>query len=221
MADEIEKAKIHVVGKGQVSVAPDMAVVTMGVTREAKTAREALSANTEAMAAVLSSMQKAGIAERDLQTSNFSIQPRYDYKKRSSSGQQEQPIILGYIVRNTLTVRIRDLEAVGDVLDASVSLGVNDGGNLQFTNDDPTDAINQARTKAMKDAIAKAKTLTDAAEVKLGNILEITEGNAGGGPVPIARARTMEMSAASAPVPVAAGENTYTISVNVTFELDQ
>ncbi len=212
--------RILVTGVGEVSVEPDLAIVSLGVTQEGKTARQALDANTKAMSDILAAMKAAGIEDRDLQTSNFSIQPQYNYPKSNSSG-DNRPRIDGYVVRNSLTVRIRDLASVGDVLDASVSLGVNDGGNLIFGNDDPERAINEARTKAMQDAIQKATTLVDAAEVALGDILEISEHSRRQDPIPVAQARMMEMAADSAPVPVAAGENTYRVTVNVTFGIQQ
>lgn len=222
MAEEARVAKISVSGEGEINIAPDMAIVSMGVTREAKTAREALTANTEAMAKVLDAMKAAGIEDRDLQTSNFSIQPQYFYPKPSDDGTQAAPVITGYIVSNNLSVRIRDLAAVGDILDASVTLGVNNGGNLIFTNDNPDAAITEARTKAMKNAIDKAKTLSGAAEVELGKIVEISEQSYGQPqPIPMMRAAKMEMAMDSAAVPIAAGENTYRVSVNVTFEIDQ
>lgn len=220
MAQDNQTPRILVTGTGTVSIEPDMAIVSLGVTKQEKTARAALDANTKAMADILLAMKAAGIEERDLQTSNFSIQPQYFYPK-SSSGDDRRPRIDGYIVRNSLTVRIRDLSAIGDVLDASVSLGVNDGGNLVFTNDDPASAISEARAKAMKDAIKKAGTLTQAAGVELGDIIEISEQSRRNDPRPMAQARMMEMAADSAPVPIAAGENTYEVSVNVTFGIEQ
>lgn len=219
MAEAAQTPTISVTGKGTANVAPDMAIISMGVTKEAETAREALNANTEAMKKVLEEMQNAGIEARDLQTSDFSIQPQYVYPNNDNG--EQKPRISGYIVRNSLTVRVRDLEKVGDVLDASVSLGVNDGGNLVFTNDKPDEVINQARTNAVKDAMAKAKTLADAAGVTLGAIKTISEQAHNDIPRPMAKMRTMEMAVGSAPVPIAAGENSYDVNVHVTFEIMQ
>ncbi|WP_018689359.1 SIMPL domain-containing protein [Ahrensia kielensis] len=219
MADESQKPTISVTGNGTANVAPDMAIISMGVTKEAETAREALNANTEAMKKVLEEMQSAGIEARDLQTSDFSIQPQYVYPNNSND--EQKPRITGYVVRNSLSVRVRDLEKVGDVLDASVSLGVNDGGNLVFTNDNPDEVIKQARSNAVKDAIAKAKTLAEAAGVELGAIKTISEQAQNDAPRPMAKMRSMEMVASSAPVPIAAGENSYDVTVNITFEIAQ
>ncbi len=214
---EAPTPQISVTGEGDKAIAPDMAVLNLSVVSEEKTARAALDDNNSAMASVLQALKEQDIAERDLQTSGFSIQPQYVYPKNSS--RDERPRIVGYRVSNSLTARIRDLARLGEIIDLSVSLGVNQGGNITFTNDDPSAAITEARKAAVTNAIAKARTLTEAANVGLGKILMMTEQTSTPGPVPVARAE-MAMRAADA-VPVAAGENAYRVRVNVTFELDQ
>ena len=212
--------QISVSATGNAEIAPDMAVINLTVLREAETARAALDANTAAMTEVLAAMRDEGIEERDLQTANFHIQPRYIYP-RSDNGTRQEPRIVGYIVSNGLTVRVRDLDRLGAILDMSVTLGVNQGGGITFTNDDPSAALTEARTNAMQEAIAKAETLTAAAGIGLGRILSISEQSSQPRPIAMARAETALVADAAAPVPVAAGENTYRVSVNVTFELEQ
>jgi len=213
--------RIVVSGEGTAEIAPDMAVVTLSVVREAETAREALDANSAAMADVLAAMQAEGIEDRDLQTSNFAIEPKVVYPKNYSDSDREPPRIVGYTVHNSLTVRIRDLDNLGAILDKSVTLGVNQGGRIAFTNDDPSQAIEEARVKAMQEAIAKAKTLTGTAGVGLGKVLEISENAYRPQPAPLARAKLEMVAADSASVPIATGENSYSVSVNVTFALEQ
>jgi len=196
-----------------------MAVLSLTVTREAETARAALDANSSAMKEVLAAMKAEGIEARDLQTSGFSIQPRYIYPS-PKSGQREPPQIVGYTVRNSLTVRVRNIDDVGAILDKSVTLGVNEGGNITFTNADPSAAITQARTRAVKDAIAKANTLAEAAGVETGNLLEISEQSFNPRPVQMARMEMARGASADA-VPVATGENTYKVTVNVSFAIEQ
>ena len=211
--------RIVVTGQGSVDIAPDMAILTLTVTRQAETARAALDANSAAMTEVHKAMQATGIENRDLQTSGFSIQPNYIYPAPQGSGEREPPRIVGYTVRNSLTVRVRDIDAVGSILDKSVSLGVNEGGNISFINADPDAAISEARTRAVRDAIARADTLAAAAGVKRGALLEISEQSYNPRPVPM-----MEMAmgrAADAAPPVAVGENTYQVSVNVTYAIEQ
>lgn len=211
---------ISVSGEGEASVAPDMAIVSLMVTREGETAREALSANNRAMEEVLAAMRKRGIEDRDLQTSNFSIQPRYTQPPRAASGERPAPKIDGYTVRNGLTVRVRKLADLGEILDQSVSLGVNEGGGVQFTNADPSKAIEQARIAAVRDAMARAQTLAGAAGVKTGRILSLSEQSYMPRPAPMMRAASFAEAAADS-VPMAAGENSYRVNVQLSVAVEQ
>lgn len=220
-ASEADPApRIMVTGEGTADVAPDMAVLTLSVMREAKTARAALTANSEAMSKVQSAMTSLGIADRDLQTSHFSIDPRYTYPPRQGAGAGEAPKLVGYKVRNGLTVRVRDVSRVGEVLDTAVTLGVNEGGSILFTNDDPSGAISQARVAAMKQALEKAQTLAGAAGVKVGKVLEISEQSYTPRPMSMMRSSMAADSLANA-APIAAGENTYKVTVNVSLAINQ
>jgi uncharacterized protein len=220
--NEPEVNKITVSGEGKASVAPDMALLSLSVVRQRKTAREALNENSKAMNDVLSAMKEFGINEKDLQTSGFSIQPNYVYPN-ADEDENFPPKIVSYTVANTLGVRVRDLTRVGDVLDKSVTLGVNEGGNVTFIKDDATPTIEEARKKAVENAIAKAKTLTASAGVGIGKILEISEQSYQASPMPMMRAEMamVKSSADSAPVPIASGENSYNVSVNMQFEIKQ
>ncbi len=220
-ATENTPASVSVMGVGTVSVAPDMAIITAGVVKEAKTAREALDANNAAMRSVLEAMKNEGIAEKDLQTSGFSIQPRYTYPKRKANGEQPAPLITAYVVSNTLTIRVVDLEKTGPILDRVVSLGVNQGGNIQFSNADKTAILKQARTAAVEDAIQKAETLVTAAGKTLGPILSISENNASPRPIAIAQARTLSVQEDAGSVPIATGENSYVVRVQMSWEIEQ
>jgi uncharacterized protein len=212
--------RIMVSGEGEAAAAPDMAVISLTVLREAETARAALDANNKAMAEVLAAMKAAGIADKDLQTAGFSIQPRYVYPDQSKP-EPEQPKIVGYSVVNTLSLRIRDLSKLGEIVDQAVTLGVNQGGDITFVKDDTSGLLEEARKKAMENAIAKAKTLTSAAGVATGRILEISEQSFQPQPIPMARAEMAMAKGAADYVPVAAGENSYRVNVNVTFEIKQ
>lgn len=219
-ADEASP-RIIVSGEGEAAAAPDMALISLSVLRDADTAREALDANNKAMADVLAAMKAFGIEDKDLQTSGFSIQPRYVYPD-PNKGENFEPKITGYTVVNSLGVRVRDLAKVGDVLDQSVTLGVNQGGNITFVKDDATAVMEEARKKAVENAIAKAKTITATAGVGIGRILEMSEQSYQPGPIPMMQADMAMMKSAGAPaVPVAAGENSYRVTVNVTFEIKQ
>jgi uncharacterized protein len=220
-AAEEPAPRIIVSGEGEAAAAPDMALISLTVLREGDTARAALDANNKAMSDVLAAMKAFGIAEKDLQTSGFSIQPRYLYADPNKN-ETFEPKITGYSVFNTLGVRIRDLTKVGEALDQSVTLGVNQGGNITFVKDDASAVMEQARKKAVENAVAKAKTITAAAGVGIGRILEMSEQSYQPGPIPMMQADLAMAKSAGAPmVPVAAGENSYRVTVNVTFEIKQ
>ncbi|EFM58204.1 immunoreactive 28 kDa outer membrane protein [Brucella sp. BO2] len=214
-----QPARIAVTGEGMMTASPDMAILNLSVLRQAKTAREAMTANNEAMTKVLDAMKKAGIEDRDLQTGGINIQPIYLYPDDKNN--LKEPTITGYSVSTSLTVRVRELANVGKILDESVTLGVNQGGDLNLVNDNPSAVINEARKRAVANAIAKAKTLADAAGVGLGRVVEISELSRPPMPMPIARGqfRTMLAAAPDNSVPIAAGENSYNVSVNVVFEI--
>ena len=222
MADEREPVpRILVNGEGSAELAPDMAMLVLTVSREGETAREALDANSAAMAEVLQAMRDEKIEDRDLQTAGFSIQPRYNYPAPKPSGEREPREIIGYTVRNSLSVRVRDIDRVGAIIDKSVTLGVNEGGNITFTNADPAAAIAEARAEAVRDARSKAETLAAAAGVKTGRILEISEHSFAPRPMPMLNAEVAMSRAADEAPPVAAGENSYQVTVQVTYAIEQ
>lgn len=216
LAAEHEPApRIVVTGEGEMAVKPDLAILTLTVMREAPTASEALTADNKAMGDVITALKTAGIADRDLQTANLSIAPRYS---TVTPHKPDEPAkIVAYQVANTLTVRVRDIGKVGGVIDRAVKLGVNEDGAIDFANDDPSAATTEARKRAVADAVKKAHTLAEAAGVKVGKVLQISEQAYAPRPLPM-RAKTF---AAAEAVPVAPGENDYRVTVSMTFELDQ
>lgn len=208
--------RIMVTGEGEASIRPDMAILSLTVMREADTAAEALRQNNEAMTAVTAAMKEASIEARDLQTGSLQISPQYNYPSSSNPGQS--PKVSSYQVMNTLVVRVRNLDALGGLIDRAVELGVNQGAGITFTNDDPSSAITQARRQAVADAIDRAKTLAEASGTQIGNILEISEQAQHARPMPI-EARVFRAQPAGDGVPLEFGENTYRVNVDVTFQL--
>ncbi|MFC3164533.1 SIMPL domain-containing protein [Ciceribacter thiooxidans] len=217
--EKLREATIIVSGEGEAKLAPDLAVLSLSVLREAPTAAEALAANTEAMGKVIAELKAGGIEARDLQTRDFSVTPRY--RDRNDDEQIREPEIIGYAVTNGLTVRVRDLGKLGAIIDQSVRLGVNQGGSIVFTNDKPDAAISEARKAAAAEAIAKAKTLAEAAGVTLGRVVEISENFARPMPQPMFRAAMEKDMIAGAPAPIEAGENSYSVTVNITYAIKQ
>ncbi len=218
-APAAREATITVSGSGDAHATPDMAIITLSVTKQEASARASLDANNAAMGKVLEALKADGIAARDLQTSGFSIQPVYVYPQ-STDGTARPPELSGYQTTNALTIRLRDLARAGAVIDKSVTLGINQGGDIRFTNEDIKPVLKAARENAVKDAMEKAKDLTAAAGVNLGRIIEINESTAPA-PVPLPMMAMAKDSEAGRSVPMAPGENTYSASVTITFALNQ
>jgi uncharacterized protein len=211
--------QIIVTGVGEASAKPDIAVTALTVLRTGETARAALDEANKAMGEVTEAMKALQIESRDLQTSGFSINPQYRYDQKPD-GTQAPPVLVSYEVRNTLSVRIRDVAAVGALLDKAVSLGVNQGGDISFTLSDPAPTRTAARREAVKDATATAKTLAEAAGVTLGAVVTIDANDFGEPPRPMPMER---MALAASPmdksVPVEAGENTMRATVRMVFDI--
>ena len=217
-----EPGQITVSGLGEVTAEPDLAVITTGVVTSAPTAREAVTANTQAMNGVLGRLKEMGIADRDLQTSDFSITPQYQHFRGQNGQPAPPPRIVAYEVRNTLRVRIRELESTGAILDAVVSDGANQVSGIGFSIDDPTALMQKARRRAVSDARDRAEVLADSLGVALGRIVSVSEGQMRP-PVPQPRMARMEMAMAAdaGPVSVEAGEQLLTATVTITWEIEQ
>ena len=211
---------ITIEGHGEVMAAPDMAQINSGVTTQGATAREALDANTAAMAELIAELKAAGIETRDIQTSGFSVNPNYVYTdERDANGYTLPPKINGYQVSNTVTVTVRQLDTLGSILDKSVTIGANTINGVTFAVADPSELYDEARKAAFADARAKAELYATAAGGTLDDILSISEAQGFNNPQPYPMYARADM-AASAPVPVEAGELAFAINVNVQWELE-
>ena len=205
---------IVVTGIGDVKAKPDMAVINSGVLTEAPTARDALAKNNSAMSSVIDALKKAGIAEQDIQTSNFSVSPQYPPYQPN---QTQAPRISGYQVSNQVSVRVKNLAKLGAILDGLVQVGANQINGISFDIDQPKQLQNDARKLAVADARAKAELYAAAAHVSLGRVLQISEANIAVGPQPMAYA--MDKVSAQREVPIAAGQQTLTANVSIVYEI--
>jgi uncharacterized protein YggE len=201
---------ISVTGEATVSVPPDQAQIDGGVTSDAKTAREASEANNAAMGKVLLALKGAGIEEKDYQTSRLSLQPQY----ANSSKVSERPGVVGFRASNRVTVKIRDVAKVANVIDVLVGAGANEIGGINFTVTQASKALDEARAKAIADARRKAEIYARAAGVTLGEPISISEE---GAPAPLFRGRMAAPMAAGAPV--AQGEETLSVTVSVSWAI--
>lgn len=211
---------LSISAEGRVARAPDLAVFTAGVTSQGKTAAEALAANSADMNKVIAALKKAGIADKDIQTSNLNLNPIYAPQQVRTDGTvyPVQPQIIGYQVNNQVTVRQRDLRGFGKVLDTLVAAGANQINGPSFELDQPDLATDEARTIAMKKARTRAELYANAAGLRVMRIISIAEGG-GYMPQPMMVNARMAMADKAEATPVAAGEVSMNVSVNVTFEL--
>ena len=204
---------LDISAEGTVNREPDIAYLNTGVQTEGKTAEEAMAKNRTAMNGVFSALEEADIARRDLQTSNFSLQPRYDYSNRSNG---EPPRLIGYTASNQLTVKVRDLTSLGETMDALVGAGGNTFSGLNFALEDDRAAKNEARQIAMREAIARAELYAAASGYEVARVVTISES---GGYRPQPMAMMAEARSMDASTPIASGEVGYSVTVNVQFEL--
>ena len=212
---------LSLTGTGEVKARPDTASINSGVTSNAKTAQEALAANSAAMSKRFRELKAAGIAGRDLQTSNFSIAPQYkpyDPKNRLPAQQR----IVGYQVSNGVTVRVRDLDKLGRLIDQMTVAGVNRMNGISFFVDKTDNLMEEARRKAMVDVRRKADLYADGLGVKLKRVLTVSESVSRPGPRPMRAGRVMSMTKSDAreAAPVTAGEQSLSVRLSVTWELE-
>jgi len=201
--------RVIVMGEGSVSVTPDYAQIGSGVTTRAKTVKEATDANSKSMAAITKALLESGVAQRDIQTSRFSVQPVY-----APQEPRTEPKLAGY---NQVRLKIRQIDKVGEILDRLVTAGATDIGNVEFLVSEPSKALDQAREAAIADARRKAEVYAHASGVQLGRVEWITEDS---GFAPPVSTRAQGASAAmAAPVPIASGEDTLRVRVTVSFEI--
>jgi len=203
------------VGEAEQVGTPDLALVTLGVTRDGKTASQALRATTQAMRNVLDAVRKHGVESRDIQTSGLSVQPRYERPQRP--GGDDRAIVAGYSASNQLSLRARRLESLGELLDDVVAAGANEIRGLSFDVADRAKLLDEARIRAVEDAKRKATLYADAAGIRLGVIINLQEESADHEPRPMA-ARAGQMQSA-APVPIEAGEITLRTRVRMTWRI--
>ncbi len=205
---------IVVTGAGEAARAPDVAYLTLGVEADGATASEALRKNSAQMEATIKTLRDAGVDKKDIQTSNLSVGARYDYSREGQA-----PRLIGYQATNTVNVKLRNLEKAGGVIDKAVASGSNRLDSISFGFADTKPLLNEARKAAVADARERASLYAEAAGVKLGPVLQISDSfTQTPGPIPaIAR---IEMQAASKAVPIAAGEQSAGASVTIVYAIE-
>jgi uncharacterized protein YggE len=204
-AAEGSNRTITVVGEGTAAASPDIARVSVGVTTFAPTATEATKENNDKMTGIINTLKDLGIADKDIQTTNYSISPEFSSQK----GETNQ--ITGYRVSDTVQVTVRNLDKIGTVLDQVTQAGANNISGISFGIENPATLQGEARAKAFADAQARAEDLAKLGGVQLGEILSISE-STGGGPVPVA-------SAFSSTAPIQPGQTEVHTQIQVIYAI--
>lgn len=212
-AGDENASKIIVNGEGKVIAVPDMAVVVLGVETRNASAEKAARENAELMNETISALLTAGIAEKDIQTSQFSLTTNRDQSPYSIS--EGEPLPLEFIATNRVSVRLNDTQEIGMVLDAAVSAGSNSIQSISFDLQDSQPQEDLALSRAVDDAQRKAQIVADAAGVQLGRILEISEGYG----YTSSRNEVAFAYAAAPTTPISPGELEITASVTATYEI--
>jgi len=190
---------------------PDMATISLGVTTEGQTAAAALAENARRAQALIQALRRAGVAERDIQTSNVSVYPQQVY------GEGQPPRITGYQANNTVNAKVRRIENTGRVIDAAVGAGGNTVNGVSFSYQDPDAQMNAARRDAITNARARAALYASALGMSVHRVVAVSEG--GGFRPPIVPMAMERMAASDASTPISPGEIETQVSVSVTFEL--
>jgi hypothetical protein len=206
------EGRVIVIGEGSINVPPDYAQIRSGVTTTAKTVKEASDVNSKSMAAITAALLDAGIAQKDIQTSRFSIELVY-----TPQPQPAEPKLSGYRVTNQVNVTVHQIAKVGEIVDRLVKVGATDVGNVVFLVSDPSKARDQAREAAVADARRKAELYARASGFNLGRVAWLTESSDFEPPVPFNALRAS--AAKTAPVPIETGENTIQARITVGFDI--
>jgi hypothetical protein len=211
MKDQMRRA-IVVTAHGEATVAPDLALVSLAVSGQGKELTPTRDDVVVRSSVVLAALRELGIAETDLNAPDVSISPEYDYRR----GQK----LIGYRVARPMTVKVRDLSRLGEVLDGVVTAGANEVQGAQMSASDPSAAEHQALVAAFSASHAKAQALARAARVALGSVIRVEEEDGGMAPMPRMQAMAAVADSAGASTEVAAGELTVTRRVRVWFAID-
>ncbi len=206
-------ARLTVGGQGQATTQPDLATIGLGVSTRAATAAEAMAKNAEAQAKVIETLKTAGIEARDIQTSALNLAPVMDY---ADNGQP--PKLTGYAAQNSVTVRMRDIAGLGALLDKLIASGANEVSGITFSREDMTATENEARVKAVADARRRAEIMAEAAGMKLGPLVALSDVPMDAGPMPMPR-MAMAAEAKMGGAPIEAGELAVTTNVTAVYAL--
>ncbi len=209
----VPERTITVTGNDSAFGSPDIATIQIGVQSRNEDPSAAVNAANERMNAILATLKAAGVEDKDIQTTNFSISSQQDYDPLT--GQPREMIV--FVVDNTLSVTVRDLAKLGATLSSVVDAGANNIYGVSFSVSDAAKLESEARTRAVADARARAEELAQAAGVTLGEVVSISEFTSG--PIPYAVAEARQGVGGGGAVPIATGQYQLNLQVNVAFSI--
>jgi uncharacterized protein YggE len=209
----ISGTRLDVVALGEVTRVPDVARINAGVVTQATSASEAIRLNSGRMAAVRDALRRAGIAERDIQTSNISLQPDYRY------AENQPPVLTGYRAANEVSVRFRDIAQTGRILDALVAQGANQINGPMLEIDRPEAALDEARTAALANARARAELYARSLGMRVRRVLSVSEAGIPSMPYPRPMMAARGAAVAEA-MQIDPGEQRLGVTLTVSFELE-
>lgn len=210
----LAQATVTVSGEGEAVGIPDIATITFSVIEQSDTVVSVTEASNATMANVVAVLKGAGIADEDIQTSSYNLSPRYDYTKISRGE------IVGYQITQSVTVKVRQLDTIGAVIDVVTQAGINDVSSPYFEIDDPDQVKTEARAEAFTKAQAKAESLADAAGVQLGDIVTFSEDSPSYYPSYNSYAFGAEEKALDTAAVIEPGSQEFTVTVSVTYALE-
>jgi len=221
IGQEIEtKNTITVSGQGEVYTKPDLALTTFSVKTETKTIAQAMSENTKKMNNIIDSMKGLGIEEKDLKTTTFNLYPRYEYRRESSIYPSGERILVGYEATQSLQVKIRDLDKIGEIIEKATDAGANQVGDLQFTVDKEDEFKKQAREQAIKEAKEKAKEIASQLGIDLVRIVNFDESGYAPRYNDYGLIKEMAVGGGGEIPQIETGENKIEVSVSITYEIN-
>ena len=205
--------RLDVSATGEVTRVPDIAVISTGVVTRAASATAAIQQNANRMERVRAALRKAGVEDKDIQTSSINLNPDYVYAER------QPPRLTGYQASNQVSVRFRDIRKTGEILDALVAEGANQINGPTLTIDKPEAALDEARLKALANGRARAELYARGLGMRVTRLLSVSETGGYAAPPPMPMYARAEMAAQDAKTSIDPGEQKVSVSVAMSFEL--
>jgi uncharacterized protein YggE len=209
----ISGTRLDISATGEVTRVPDVAIISTGVVTRAARATAAIQQNAARMERVRAALKRAGIADKDIQTSSINLNPEYRYEQNKS------PILTGYTASNQVSVRFRDIAKTGEILDVLVAEGANQINGPSLTIDKPEEALDEARLKAVAAGRARADLYARALGMRVSRLLSVSETGGYAVPPPMPMYARVEAMSADASTKIDPGEQKVSVSVAMSFEL--